>query len=78
MGKTTASARLSTCRSSRSGEPDPHTTTLVASQALASWNLGMNAGSVKYALEPTGFDLLVDSDGCDPLWCKSPNVPQML
>jgi hypothetical protein len=23
----------------------------------------------KYALEPTGFDALVDSDGFDPLWC---------
>jgi hypothetical protein len=32
----------------------------------------------KYALEPTGFDPLVDSDGFDPLWCKSPNGPQML
>jgi hypothetical protein len=32
----------------------------------------------KYALEPTGFDLLVDSDGFDPLWCKIPNGPQML
>jgi hypothetical protein len=32
----------------------------------------------KYALEPTGFDPLVGSDGFDPLWCKSPNGPQML
>jgi DNA-directed RNA polymerase specialized sigma54-like protein len=32
----------------------------------------------KYALEPTGFDSLVGSDGFDPLWCKSPNGPQML
>jgi hypothetical protein len=32
----------------------------------------------KYALESTGFDLLVGSDGFDPLWCKSPNGPQML
>jgi hypothetical protein len=23
----------------------------------------------KYALESTGFDSLVDSDGFDPLWC---------
>jgi hypothetical protein len=32
----------------------------------------------KYALEPTGFDPLVGSDGFDPLWCKSPNGPHML
>jgi hypothetical protein len=32
----------------------------------------------KYALEPTGFDPLVGSDGFDPLWCKSSNGPQML
>jgi hypothetical protein len=32
----------------------------------------------KYALEPTGFDPQVGSDGFDPLWCKSPNGPQML
>jgi hypothetical protein len=32
----------------------------------------------KYALEPTGFDPLVGSDGFDPLWCKSPNGPQVL
>jgi hypothetical protein len=32
----------------------------------------------KYALEPTGFDPLVGSDGFDPLWHKSPNGPQML
>jgi hypothetical protein len=32
----------------------------------------------KYALEPTRFDPLVGSDGFDPLWCKSPNRPQML
>jgi hypothetical protein len=32
----------------------------------------------KYALESTGFDPLVGSDGFDPLWCKSPNGPQML
>jgi transposase-like protein len=32
----------------------------------------------KYALEPTEFDPLVGSDGFDPLWCKSPNGPQML
>jgi hypothetical protein len=32
----------------------------------------------KYALESTGFDPLVDLDGFDPLWCKSPNGPQML
>jgi hypothetical protein len=32
----------------------------------------------KYALEPSGFDPLVGSDGFDPLWCKSPNEPQML
>jgi hypothetical protein len=28
----------------------------------------------KYALEPTGFDPLVDSDGFDPLWCMSYNI----
>jgi hypothetical protein len=32
----------------------------------------------KYALESTGYDPLVGSDGFDPLWCKSPNGPQML
>jgi hypothetical protein len=32
----------------------------------------------KYALESTGFDPLVGSDGFDPLWCKSLNGPQML
>jgi hypothetical protein len=32
----------------------------------------------KYAIESTGFDPLVGSDGFDPLWCKSPNGPQML
>jgi hypothetical protein len=32
----------------------------------------------KYALEPTELDPLVGSDGFDPLWCKSPNGPQML
>jgi hypothetical protein len=32
----------------------------------------------KYALESTGFDPLVGSDGFDLLWCKSPNGPQML
>jgi hypothetical protein len=32
----------------------------------------------KYALESTGFDPLVGSDGFDTLWCKSPNGPQML
>jgi hypothetical protein len=32
----------------------------------------------KYALDSTGFDPLVGSDGFDPLWCKSPNGPQML
>jgi hypothetical protein len=32
----------------------------------------------KYVLESTGFDPLVGSDGFDPLWCKSPNGPQML
>jgi hypothetical protein len=40
--------------------------------------LGEGVYCWKYALEPTGFDPLVDSDGFDPLWCKSPNVPQML
>jgi hypothetical protein len=30
------------------------------------------------SIEPTGFDPLVGSDGFDPLWCKSPNGPQML
>jgi hypothetical protein len=32
----------------------------------------------KYALEPTGFDPLVGSDGFDLLWCRSPNGPKML
>jgi hypothetical protein len=35
-------------------------------------------GFVMKALEPTGFDPLVGSDGFDPLWCKGPNGPQML
>jgi hypothetical protein len=35
-------------------------------------------GCWKYALKSTGFDPLVGSDGFDPLWCKSPNGPQML
>jgi hypothetical protein len=32
----------------------------------------------KYALEPTGFDSLVGSDGFHSLLCKRPNGPQML
>jgi hypothetical protein len=38
----------------------------------------LGRGCWKYALESTGFDPLVGSDGFDPLWCKSPNGPQML
>jgi hypothetical protein len=39
---------------------------------------GQRRSCWKYALEPTGFDPLVGSDGFDPLWCKRPNGPQML
>jgi hypothetical protein len=39
---------------------------------------GLRGSCWKYALEPTGFDPLVGSDGFDPLWCKSSNGPQML
>jgi hypothetical protein len=43
------------------------------------WTLTAGGSSYwKYALESTGFDPLVGSDGFDPLWCKSPNGSQML
>jgi hypothetical protein len=43
-------------------------------------DLGMSKSGFIHTL-PSGrlrFDPLVDSDGFDPLWCKSPNGPQML
>jgi hypothetical protein len=46
--------------------------------ALRSGGRRRRRGCWKYALESTGFDPLVGSDGFDPLWCKSPNGPQML
>jgi hypothetical protein len=54
-------------------------------RGVGSWGAGTGPRGVgrgpecwKYALESTGFDPLVGSDGFDPLWCKSPNGPQML
>lgn len=40
-----ASARSSTCKNSRSGDPDPHTTTSFAPVTLASWNRLIRAGN---------------------------------
>jgi hypothetical protein len=50
-------------------EPLPPSTLCCRARTLPCW---------KYALETTGFDPLVGLDGFDPLWCKSPNGPQML
>jgi hypothetical protein len=52
--------------------------TMVVKILLGNSRPRILAHSWKYALEPTGFDPLVDSDGFDPLWCKSPNGPHML
>jgi hypothetical protein len=56
----------------------PHTNTIVQTIDMIDFVYVLHTLCWKYALEPTGFDPLVGSDGFDPLWCKSPNGPQML